>query len=173
MTKILLKDFQIKQLGPQHVVEILALQERIFDSLTDKSTLRHNTPQMFEMCVQPPHYSLGVWYEGNLVGLAILYCPDMGEENLAKCLQGVDVNAETSANYKLVLVEPHCRGNGLQFHLGLLLEQQALIMGKTVMCCTVSPDNPYSRNNMLKLGYAYNRTLNKYGSIRDLYYKTL
>ncbi len=173
MTKILLKEFDIHQLGPNNLEEILQLQERIFATLEDKSTLRRNTPEMFRSCVESPHYSLGVWHQDQLVGLAIMYCPDMGEENLAKCLQGVQVDASTSANYKLVVVEPNYRGNGLQFHLGLLLEQQALIKGKTVMCCTVSPDNPYSRRNMTRLGYQYNCTLNKYGSVRDLYFKEL
>lgn len=173
MTKIPADNFDIKQLGSQHLPEVLQLQERIFASLQDKSTLRRNTPEMFAACLCRPHYTLGAWYQQQLVAIAILYCPDMGEENLAKCLQGVDVDPEASANYKLVVVEPHCRGNGLQFHLGLLLEQQALICGKNVLCCTVSPNNSYSKRNMLRLGYIYNRTLSKYGSVRDLYYKIL
>ena len=94
----------------------------------------------------------------------------MGED-LSHLLVNVEIQNKKTANYKLCMVEKDFRGNGLQVELGKILEEKAKEKGIELLCATVSPDNVYSRNNMLRLGYTLNTTLPKYGSIRDLFYK--
>lgn len=169
--KILPNEFTFITLKNEHVSEILALQERIIASLPTPELLRRNTEQMFLECVSSPNLTLGAFYGGRLVGIGILYVPTDENEDLAHLL--IDVNGEgaLAANYKLCMVEEAYRGNGLQRKFGTLLEGFAKQNGIQLLCATVSPCNSYSHNNMLALGYTRNRTLQKYGMTRDLFYK--
>ena len=51
--------------------------------------------------------------------------------------------------------------------------EKAKNLGVELLCATVSPNNAYSENNMLKLGYTLNTTLPKYGSLRNIFYKLI
>ena len=169
--KIDLAKFDYTQCSLDNVDEILALQEEVIASLDDPAILRRNTKQMFCDCVQSPNFTVGVRYGGKLVGLGILYVPQSEEEDLSHLLKGVDINGKKSANYKLCMVAKDYRGNGLQVKLGQILGERAKALGVELLCATVSPDNEYSRNNMLKLGFEINDRVAKYGGIRDLFFK--
>ena len=162
-------DFSV--LTSENVDEILELQERVINSLSDKSLLRRNCEKMFLECVVAPNYTLGVRYGKLLVAVGILYFPTDDEEDLSHLLVGVNTTNTKSANYKLCMVDEKFRGNGLQVLLGKKFEKRAKELDVNLMCATVSPDNVYSERNMLKLGYTLNATLPKYGSIRNLFYK--
>ena len=169
--KLPLTEFEFKTLSLENVPEILDLQDRVIASLTDPTQLRKNTVEMFTECVTAPNLTIGVYHGNLLIALGVLYYPTGLEEDLSHLLQGVDINGKKSAKYKLIMVDKEYRGNGLQCALGKRFEAHAKATGVTLLCATVSPDNKYSENNMLKLGYTLNATLPKYGSIRNLFYK--
>lgn len=171
--KIQPEEFEFKILTDKNVNEILALQERVISTLTNPDLLRRNTEQMFFECVKEPNYSIGTYHNGTLIGIGVLYYPTTLEEDLAHLLKGVDIKDKKSANYKLCMVDKNYRGNGLQVALGKMLEDKAKKDGINLLCATVSPDNFYSEQNMLKLGYKINTTLPKYGSIRNIFYKNI
>ena len=169
--KINLSEFEFVTCTADNIDEILTLQEEVIASLDDPAILRRNTKQMFCDCVTAPNFTVGVRYGGKLVGLGILYYPVSAEEDLSHLLNGVNIEGKKSANYKLCMVEKDYRGNGLQVKLGQILSEQAKKSGVELLCATVSPDNEYSRNNMLKLGFEINNRVAKYGGIRDLFFK--
>ena len=169
--KIDLSQLTFRACNDENIDEILDLQDRVIASLPDKSLLRKNTVEMFGECVTAPNYSVGVWHEKTLVGIGILYFAKDETEDLSQLLIGVENSTVKSANYKLCMVDKNYRGNGLQVRLGKMLEDRAKECGVKLLCSTVSPDNEYSRNNMLKLGYTINSRHEKYGSVRDLFYK--
>lgn len=168
--KIPFDEFDIRQCNIDDLKAVLDLQEEAFEYLPSEEYLRKNTPSMLRECLESPNYTLGAWYDDRLVAISVLYVPYDEEEDLSHYLQNVDINDITSANYKLCIVSPVARGNSLQFKLGEMLLQVAKNNGVNLICATASPKNVYSIRNMEKLGFVYNRTLEKYGMIRNLYY---
>jgi hypothetical protein len=165
------KDFNIDLCGVSCIGEILRIQAETFADLEDTDILRKNTDEMLLSCLKAPQITLGAWRGGVLAAFSILYFPQDDAENLVVSLDGVDTAGLKSANNKLCIVRKAFQGNSLQYELGLRLEPYALEAGAGILCSTVSPKNPCSIENMLRMGYAYNRTLQKYGLERNLYYK--
>ena len=165
-------EFAIGPCGPDQLGALLDIQEEAFAALEDESLLRRNTPEMLESCLLPPHVTLGAWQGNVLAAFSILYFPEE-QEDLSLSLAEVDRMELKAANYKLCIVRPAFRGNGLQYRLGLALERYAKEAGVGLLCATVSPHNGHSMENIRKMGYTYNRTLIKYGLERALYYKFL
>lgn len=166
-----LNNFVFEQCTSKYLDEIIRIQSETLANLPSSDILRENTPEMLEECLCPPHFTIGAWYEGKLAAFSILYYPHDDRENLAISLKGLDISGLSTANSKLCIVREEFRGNGLQYNLGLIIERHAVSRGTKLICATASPYNQYSINNILRLGYAYNRTLTKYGYKRNLYYK--
>lgn len=159
-------DLYLRECGPEDVPQILALQKQVIDALEDKNLLRKNTREMFERCVQPPHYTLGVYDGSDMVAVSILYDPQGDEEDLSKNLRCHTV--EKGANYKLALVSPQYRGRGLQRKMLYFLEKYAYHTGYTHLCTTVSPDNLYSMRNVLACDYEKDHEAIKYGGLKRI-----
>lgn len=159
---------------PSELPLLLELQETIFAQLPNPTLLRRNSEEMLAECLSAPHTVIGAYDEERLVAVAILYVPTNDAEELSHLLQDVDQYPRTTtANYKLALVDPHYRGRGLQVAMGRRLEQVAIQQGFRRLCTTVSPDNIASRTNIQHQGFYYNRTLQKYGYCRELWYKDI
>ena len=77
------------------------------------------------------------------------------------------VNMDSAAVY------PRYRGLGLQGRLLEMAEQELKETGKGILLCTVHPDNHFSLDNVLKQGYAIQKRLEKYGSVRYLLRKNI
>lgn len=171
--KISFANFIVKQCNTSHMEEILDIQREAFADLPSTNILRENTPQMIEECLKPPHLTVGAWYDGVLVAFTILYYPHDESEDLAHLLNSVDISGLKTANYKLCIVRKNFRGNSLQYRLWSILERYAIDAGVKLFCVTASPENRHSIDNIVSLGFIYNKTLNKYGFERNLYYKII
>ena len=165
--------FTFKKCAKGDLDEILKLQDTVYDALPYKSWLRKNTVEMLSFCLEEPNYTIGVWYEGKLIAISILYVPlpEDTAEMLATSLKGVEIDGLKHANYKLCLVNPEYRGNGLQRTLENKLENYAKKKGISLLCATVFPENIYSVRNIEGAGYKLNKEFRKYGLKRRLYYK--
>ena len=175
-SKIKLEKFDIHQCSPLCFGEILQIERETFDELDDKDILREYSEEMLKKVLQPPHITLGAWYDSVLVGFSVLYYPQTNsendsEDNLSTFLNGVDITGLKTANNKRCIVKKDFRGNSLQYELGCRLEIYAQKSDVKLMCATVSPKNTYSIKNIQRLGYIYNKRLLMYGSERNLYYK--
>ncbi len=168
-----MKDFVIRPCTDADLNDILDLQEATVSTLPSQELLRKNTPEMLRLCLHAPHLTMGAWHQGTLAAISVLYVPDDGEENLMKSLRGVDTAGKKSVNYKLCIVAEAYRGNHLQYELATYLLDYAVQQGAHLVCATASPKNVHSIRNMESLGFLYNRTLEKYGYERNLYYRFL
>lgn len=171
--KINFDSFSFQLCKQSDIDEIMEIQAEAFAIMDNKDWLRKNTKEMLLTCLNPPHITLGAWYSNILAGFAILYFPDDGVENLAKYVTKFDASSYRSANYKLCIVREQFRGNSLQYEFGRRLEKYALEKGMEILCATVSPDNIYSRQNILRLGYEFDSLTEKYGLSREIYCKVL
>ena len=146
---------------------LLGLQQSVYSALPDKNQLRLNTATMLADCLQPPHTCLGVFADG-LVAAAILFVPTDESEDIAHTIN----LTQRAANLKLVMVDNRYRGLGIQQKLMNMLEQEAVEQHFEVLCCTCSPDNKFSINNIELCGYRLAATMEKYGGLkRNIYYK--
>ena len=151
---------------------VIELNETVYAALSDKSMLRHNSPEMIASCLEEPNVTLGIWDDNLLVAIGMLYVPQCVEEDH---FHGLDLQGDyRSANQKLFLVREGYRGLGLQRRLIREVEKVAIKRGFNLLCTTVAPNNEFSINNFLKEGYVYAKTEMKYGGLeRNLYYKFL
>lgn len=70
-------------------------------------------------------------------------------------------------------VHPDYRGLGLQKKLTAIAERELSGQGKHILLCTVHPENVFSLNNMLELGYVVKKRVKKYGSERLILLKNI
>ena len=90
------------------------------------------------------------------------YDLDFSEEELLRAVQ-----MDTAA------VHPAYRGHGLQRKLMEAAEEEIRKEPNRILLCTVHPDNVYSLNNVQKLGYAIEKKVEKYASVRYVLRKDL
>ena len=165
--------FEFRKLDVSYTDGIMKIQDETFKGLPDSNLLRRNTREMIESCLKEPNITIGAFCNDELAGFGVLYFPNEKAEELAPLVKSTDTVNLKSANFKLCIVREKYRGNSLQYELGIRIENEAVLHDCKIICATVSPKNIYSRNNILRLGYEYDRTLEKYGLERDLFFKIL
>lgn len=90
------------------------------------------------------------------------YDLDLREEDLLRV-----VHMDTSA------VHPDYRGQGLQAMMIRRAEEELSGKGHRILLCTAHPENRFSLNNLLGLGYAIKKRVEKYGSERYILRKDI
>ncbi len=167
-------DFELKKCEANEINDILRIQEEAFAVIERPDILRRNTPEMLLSCLSAPHYTIGAYCQGLLVGFAVLYDAGDDAENLGRDIGYAEDELSDVINLKLVIVSPKYRGNGLQRRMTEELEKVAAKLNKRCICVTVSPFNKVSRSNIESMGYKYHSQKEKYGGVlRNLYYKII
>ena len=168
--KINKNEFVYKPLGIDSIPALLELQEDAFAHAGDSTDfLRRNTYETLAPCFDGDSLVLGVYHGDLLVAFGILYCAGDTKENLAHDLDEVTDITE-NANVKLVIVRYEYRGNGLQKELIARLCTHAEKQGYKWLSSTVSPENPWSMNNLLANGFTEAKVLVKYGGLKRILY---
>ena len=153
---------------------LLSIQAEAFKHLDYKETLRKNSKEMLESCLQPPHHTIGVFYRQKMIAFGILYIGGNSDENLAKNIGIEPSMIQKTANIKLIIVRPQYRGNRLQCVLIEAIEAYAIKQGFKQLACTIAPGNSHSIINFEKKGYRYYDTIETYGGLkRNRYLKKL
>lgn len=98
-----------------------------------------------------------------IAGVFLILFPGEGKENL-----GNDAGLPEEEKKKVVHVEsvailPEYRGYGLQYRMMRMAEEVAEKEGYRYLLCTVHPENRFSRDNMVKMGFSSVATKEKYG----------
>lgn len=168
--KIDKNEFVYKPLGIEAIPALLELQEDAFAHAGDSTDfLRRNTYETLAPCFDGDSLVLGVYHGELLVAFGILYCAGDTKENLAHDLDEV-TDVTENANVKLVIVRYEYRGNGLQKELIARLCAHAEALGYKWLSSTVSPENPWSMNNLLANGFTEAKVLVKYGGLKRILY---
>lgn len=167
-------DIIFKKCTSDDFEDICRLQEIAFEYLEDKDLLRRNTTEMFKRCLEEPHYTLGAFFEEELIAFAILFDAGQSIENIGLDLELNEEELNEAINMKLIIVLPKYRGNGLQKKLMSRLEEIAKKKEKRFICGTVSPKNKYSCKNFESLNYILKTTKVKYDGLeRNIYCKEI
>lgn len=168
------KTFTFRQCSKADLAQIMFIQQETLDNLENPDLLRRNTEEMLSSCLEEPHFTLGVYSNENLIAFGILYDGMTTSENI-----GFDMDIDTEKlneviNFKLVIVRPEYRGNGLQKQIINVLCEKAKDRNKKIICATVSPENTHSIRNFEQCGFEFHSTKTKYGGLtRNIYFKYL
>lgn len=146
------RGYELVELAPGDLEELLGLQEEALRDLRDEAWLRRNTPEMFADCLRE-HVVVGARHEGRLVAAAILFDGAEGPESIKRYVSRDAEELRSATNLKLVIVAPEHRRGGLGRTLVEMLEHRALTLGKGEVLCTVHPRNAPSRRLFTSLGY--------------------
>ena len=98
-------------------------------------------------------------------GLFTTIFPGPGPENLGRDLGFSDEDLMKSAHMETVVIAPKYRGHHLQARLMAKAEEDLKAAGYKHLLCTIHPENPYSMNNALSLGYKVEKLVEKYGGL--------
>lgn len=164
----------IQRAGPEAAEDFLRLTQLVWEQMEHREWFYLDPPELVREMAENGQLRMWTAMDGDRMaavfstitpGLeACNYGYDLGfpEEMLLRV-----VNMDTAA------VHPDYQGLGLQRKLMARAEEDLTEEGKYILLCTVHPDNRYSLNNALKLGYDIQTRLEKYGSVRYILRKDL
>lgn len=98
-----------------------------------------------------------------LAAIFMSLVPGNGDENLGRDFGLSDDKLPYVAHMESVVVKSDYRGHHLQRRLMETAEADLKEAGYHYLCCTIHPDNKYSMNNALSLGYKVMTICEKYG----------
>lgn len=119
------------------------------------------------------HDRVGAWLAEDGDRIAAVFCivyPGMEDFNIGYDLGFTDEELKRVVHMDTAAVHPDYRGRGLQNRMMLHAEQE--LVGR-ILLCTIHPDNCYSLNNALKLGYTIEKKTERYDSVRYVLRKDL
>ena len=117
--------------------------------------------------------TVGIWLAEDGDRIAAAFCivyPGLEEFNIGYDLGFSQEELKRVVHMDTAAVHPDYRGRGLQNRMMGLAEQE--LQGK-ILLCTIHPDNRYSLNNVLKLGYTIEKKTERYNSVRYILRKDL
>ena len=117
--------------------------------------------------------AVGIWLAEDGDRIAAAFCivyPGLEEFNIGYDLGFSQEELKRVVHMDTAAVHPDYRGRGLQNRMMGLAEQE--LQGK-ILLCTIHPDNRYSLNNVLKLGYTIEKKTERYNSVRYILRKDL
>lgn len=156
-------EYTIRSLEETDIPIILELQDIVFSALQNAEFLRRNTYETLSFCFKHPHFILGIFKDDQLAAVCIFVDASGTEEDLSLDLR--NYSCTKPINAKLTLVHPQFRGHGWQRFMFQICANLAREQGYRQIIATVSPDNIYSRNNMIRLGMTEDHREIKYGGL--------
>ena len=114
-----------------------------------------------------------IWLAEDEKRIAAVFCivyPGMENFNIGYDLGFSEEDLKRVVHMDTAAVHPDYRGRGLQKRMMAHAEQE--LEGK-ILLCTIHPDNRYSLNNVLKLGYTIEKKTQRYDSVRCILRKDL
>lgn len=146
---------------------LIALLREVWHSMDNKEWLYLDDPEEVRELMSDGTMQLWVAMESSrIVAIFDILIPGLRNFNYGYDLGFDEAALLQTVNMDTIAVHPDYRGLGLQQKLMAEAETWAFANGYSSLLCTVHPENRYSLQNMLKLGYTVQKELPKYGSTR-------
>ncbi len=111
-----------------------------------------------------------IYYDNDIPVCSMMLIPS-DEDALKKF--GLDLNYREVTDYGPMFVNPKYVGNKLQYQMILELDKYSKMLGYKYAVGTIHPDNKYSINNLVEVGFELKGTKNFKRGIRNVYWKKL
>ncbi len=148
------KKYDMAYLTMEHIDQVLALQQEVYESMDDRQKFVPDPRRFFEEVAlrDGKGRMIGVFVEGEMIAARSISFPGLSYENLGWELNLDDEDLKRVCHLEASMVRTDFRGNHLQ---GVMLKppmeflQQA---GYCMVLCTVSPFNYPSLKNVMDAG---------------------
>lgn len=167
-------DLLIRKGNQSDIEAFISLLQEVRDAMEHKEWFYLDSPEDVRSMMKEGIMELWVAMDGDkmVAGFDFLrpgkrcfnygYDLALSEEDLS-----LVINMDSAA------VHPEYRGLGLQQKLIRCAEDQIRCEGRRILLCTVHPDNRFSLENVLRQGYAIQKKIAKYGSVRYILRKDI
>lgn len=144
---------------------ILALIKGVYAGIPDKTWFALDEDEDFIRNLERTGFGLTAFVDGELAGIFIARCTELGDGNLGHYLQLQPEELVKVAHMDVAMVRKEYRGLGIQKQLMEKAEEILMEQGYCYLMGTAHPDNVYSVNNFGKLGYRLVVKTLKYGGL--------
>ena len=159
---------EIKKLNKYYLDKVFNLDREVYKGLENKEFYFCSSREEFEDSLSGNGQVIGcvIPETDELIAMGVYKTYGYNEHNY-----GYDFNIKGKELLKVgqiesTVVHPKYRGNGLQLLICRIIEDIARENGNSMISATAAPDNKYSVNTFLKLGYEVMADKIKYGGLR-------
>ena len=145
-------EYTMRELDYSDLKELMILQKDVYQSIENKKLYQMRKEEEFIEYLDNGGIFLGVFVKQQLVAARITDVPGLKEHNYGYLLNYSEEKLLKSMHFKIMLVRPKFRGNGLQIRTMRLIEKMFIHRGFQYGLCRISPDNYYSLANALQFG---------------------
>ena len=157
-------EITLRKGSPEELETFLSFTHEVQDTMPDTAWFALDPDE--EMRELTADGSMEFWLAesgGRLAAVFSIIRPGLRAFNL-----GYEIGLEESELHHVVHMDTAAvhldfRGRGLQKRM--MAEAEKVLAG-CILLCTIHPDNCYSLNNALKLGYRIEKRIGRYGSVR-------
>lgn len=145
-------EYTMRELDYSDLKELMILQKDVYQSIENKKLYQMRKEKEFIEYLDNGGIFLGVFVKQQLIAARITDVPGLKEHNYGYLLNYSEEELLKSMHFKIMLVRPKFRGNGLQIRTMRLIEKMFIHRGFQYGLCRISPDNYYSLVNALQFG---------------------
>lgn len=171
-------NFILQRAGNEHIPSIIHLVTDVYEQIPAKHkdwfVINPEEDQQLLEAGESWAYTAVDADTGQLAAAFIAAFPGMTAANMGYDCGLPEAELPYVAHMDTAVTAVQYRGHGLQKQLMELAEADLYKAGYRYLCCTVHPDNKYSKNNILQQGYRIVDTKEKYhGFLRHICFKEL
>lgn len=148
------------------VPKIAEIMEETYRQMEHPDWFCTDDEEFLERHIREEGFILKAETEGEIAGFLVVRYPDGAKDNLGSYLNFSEKEKSLVAHMESAAVRSIYRGNGIQKRLMAAGENMLWEKGYRCIMGTAHPDNRYSVNNFLKLGYEIVAEDLKYGGLR-------
>ena len=154
--------------------QFISLLREVRQGMPHKEWVYLDPPEEVRQMMMDRTMELWVAMDGEQMAAAFdILHPGLASFNYGYDLELAELDLTRVVNMDTVAVRQPYRGMGLHKQLMQIVEEELARRGSQILLCTVHPENHFSLNNFLALGYSIERKLQKYGSVRYILRKEL
>ena len=164
-------EIQIRKIGMEELDKYLEFSHIVKDMMTQDDWFFLDPDEEVREMMEYDRVSIWLAEDGDRI--AAVFCivyPGMEDFNIGYDLGFTEGDLKRVVHMDTAAVHPDYRGQGLQNRM--MRHAEAELKGK-ILLCTIHPDNCYSLNNVLKLGYTIEKKTERYDSVRYILRKDL
>ncbi len=142
-----------------------SIMEKMEEEIDDTNIFVADDSDFIKNHIEKEGFIVVAGHKKRIAAFLIVRFPKESEDNLGYDLDFSEDDLMRVNHMESVIVTGDHRGNALMRQLIEFAEPVAKIMGYTIAMATVSPDNPYSLNNFLAMGYREVMKKTKYDGV--------
>lgn len=143
----------VKMAGPDDVPAIADIIEKVSDGPQEGHTAGAEEETFIRAHIGGNGFTFLAECDGSGVGFLVVHIPSEQEENLGRAAGLPDKELPYTAHMEAVAVLPEYRGHGIQRMLMMEAEKELRRRGFRYAAGMISPSDPYSMGNCVKMGY--------------------